>query len=116
MVVHAGYFDAPGTKQAALGAAWGQGIKAELPLVTLVFSAVDGLRAMRVSPQFCCLTKSCDKHVAAPCGKHVTAPCGKHLTGPFGKHVTAPCGKHVTAPCAFFGNSLFNCGWHVLCC
>ncbi|DBB03723.1 TPA: hypothetical protein ACH3X3_011034 [Trebouxia sp. C0006] len=42
-----GYFDAPGTKQAALGAAWGQGIKAELPLVTLVFSAVDGLRAMR---------------------------------------------------------------------
>ncbi|DBB03032.1 TPA: hypothetical protein ACH3X1_013430 [Trebouxia sp. C0004] len=42
-----GYFDAPGTKQAALGTAWGQGIKTELPLVTLVFSAVDGLKAMR---------------------------------------------------------------------
>ncbi|DBA80596.1 TPA: hypothetical protein ACH3X1_007856 [Trebouxia sp. C0004] len=42
-----GYFDAPAAKQAALGAAWGQGTKAELPLVTLVFSAVDGLRAMR---------------------------------------------------------------------
>ncbi|DBA75610.1 TPA: hypothetical protein ACH3X2_009160 [Trebouxia sp. C0005] len=42
-----GYFDAPAAKQAALGAAWGQGIKTELPLVTLVFSAVDGLSAMR---------------------------------------------------------------------
>ena len=67
VVVHAGYFDAPGTKQAALGTAWGQGIKTELPVVTLVFSAVDGLKAMRVSPQFCYLT--------TPCGKHVTAPC-----------------------------------------
>jgi len=48
--VHAGYFDAPAAKQAPLQGAWGQGIKAELPLVTLVFSAVDGLKAMRVSP------------------------------------------------------------------
>ncbi len=62
MTVHAGYFDAPAAKQAALGPAWGQGIKAEPPLVTLVFSAVEGLRAMRVSPSFCCLT--------APCGRH----------------------------------------------
>lgn len=62
MAVHAGYFDAPAAKQAALGAAWGQGIKTELPLVTLVFSAVDGLSAMRVSPAF--------RYLTAPCGKH----------------------------------------------
>ncbi len=62
MPVHAGYFDAPAAKQAALGAAWGQGMKAELPLVTLVFSAIDGLRAMRVSPSFCCLYASCGRH------------------------------------------------------
>ncbi len=68
MAVHAGYFDAPAAKQAALGAAWGQGVKAELPLVTLVFSAVDGLRAMRVSPSFRCLT--------APCGKHACSANG----------------------------------------
>ncbi len=49
MPVHAGYFDAPAAKQAALGGPWGQGIKAKLPLVILVFSAVDGLKAMRVS-------------------------------------------------------------------
>ena len=30
------------------GGALGQGIKPELPFVTLVFSAVDGLKAMRV--------------------------------------------------------------------
>ncbi|DBB15937.1 TPA: hypothetical protein ACH3X3_003311 [Trebouxia sp. C0006] len=46
-----GYFDAPGTKQAALGTAWGQGIKTELPVVTLVFSAVDGLKAMRAQEE-----------------------------------------------------------------
>lgn len=45
----AGYFDAPATKMAALGEPSEEGIKAELPLVTLVFCAVNGLKAMRVS-------------------------------------------------------------------
>ncbi|KAL3145789.1 hypothetical protein ABBQ38_015166 [Trebouxia sp. C0009 RCD-2024] len=42
-----GYFDAPGTREAPLGGPASQGLKTELPLVSLVFSAVDGLKAMR---------------------------------------------------------------------
>ena len=47
--VCAGYFDAPGTRQAPLGGAGGQRLKADLPSVTLVFSAMDGLKAMQVN-------------------------------------------------------------------
>ena len=46
--VTTGYFDAPATKMAALGEASEEDFKAELPLVTLVFCAVNGLKAMRV--------------------------------------------------------------------
>ena len=46
--VLAGYFDAPATRLAPLGSAGSPTLKTELPLVTLVFSAVDGLKAMRV--------------------------------------------------------------------
>ena len=57
--VWSGYFDAPGTRLAPLGGAGGQGLKADLPSVTLVFSTMDGLKAMRVTmlcrkPVLCC--------------------------------------------------------------
>lgn len=51
--VCSGYFDAPGTRLAPLGGAGGQGLKADLPLVTLVFSTMDGLKAMRVKMPRC---------------------------------------------------------------
>ena len=57
---NAGYFDAPATREAPLGGAGTQGLKAELPLVTLVFSAVDGLKAMRVRKHApCCAVLCC---------------------------------------------------------
>ena len=51
--VCSGYFDAPGTRLAPLGVAGGQGLKADLPSVTLVFSTLDGLKAMRVNMPCC---------------------------------------------------------------
>lgn len=44
----AGYFDAPATQLAALGGPE-EGLKSELPLVTLVFCAISGLKPMRVN-------------------------------------------------------------------
>lgn len=75
-----GYFDAPATREAPLGGAGSQGLKEELPLVTLVFSAVDGLKAMRVRKVLalllCCCTLCCTVlcwHFTQYCSSDISA-------------------------------------------
>ena len=65
--VCSGYFDAPGTRLAPLGGAGGQSLKADLPSVTLVFSTMDGLKAMRVNMPCCHCAVLCVLCCAALC-------------------------------------------------